>query len=181
VDVGALVSAGSTLLYRIAQSDTLRTYVNVPQGDAGSIHLGQPAHLTLSNFPGRRFLGKVTHMANALDPSSRTMLVELGVPNADGALLPGMYTEVDLTGAVPHPPLLVPAQALIIRSDGAQVAVVGPDGIIHLRKVAIGRDYGDRVEIIQGVTEGTTIVSVPGEAAQESARIVPENSENAKP
>ncbi len=181
VDVGALVTTGSTLLYRIAQSDTLRTYVNVPQGNAGSIHLGQPAQLTLSNFPGRRFLGKVTHTANALDPASRTMLVEVGVPNTDGALLPGMYAEVDLTGADPHPPLLVPAQALILRSDGAQVAMVDSDGIIHLRKVVIGRDYGDRVEIIQGVADGTTIVSVPGEVAQEGARIIPENSENAKP
>lgn len=181
VDVGALVSTGATLLYRIAQSGTLRTYINVPQENLGSIRLGQPAHLTLSNFPGRRFSGKVTHTANALDPASRTMLVEIGVPNADGALFPGMYAEVDLSGAVPNPPLLVPAQALLIRSDGAQVAVVDPDGIVHLRKVAVGRDYGDRVEIVQGVEEGAIILSAPGEGAQEGARIVPVSGENAKP
>lgn len=176
VDLGALVTTGSTLLYRIAQTETLRTYVNVPQDSASSVHVGQPAALTLSNFPGRRFLGKVAHTANALDPSSRTMLVEVDVPNADGALFPGMYAEVDLGGAALNPPLLVPAQALIVRSDGAQVAVVDPDGILHLQKVAIGRDYGDRVEIVQGVTEGTTILAAPGESAQEGVKIIPVGS-----
>jgi RND family efflux transporter MFP subunit len=180
VDVGALVTTGSTLLYRIAQAGDLRTYVNVPQADASSIHLDQAAQLTLSNFPGRRFLGKVTHMANSLDPSSRTMLVEVGVPNANGALLPGMYAEVDLTGAVGSPPIAVPSQALVIRADGAQVGVVDADGVVHLRKVTIGRDYGDRVEIIQGVAEGATILSAPGDAAQEGAKIVPVSGEGAK-
>ncbi len=180
VDVGALVSTGSTLLYRIAQTGTLRVYLNVPQSNASSIHAGQPAQLTLSNFPGRRFAGTVARTASALDPSSRTMLVEVGVPNADGALFPGMYAEVDLSSARLNPPLLVPAQALIIRSNGAEVAVVQPDGSVHLQKVEIGRDYGDRVEIVQGVTEGTTIVAAPGDAAQEGARIVPVSSAKAE-
>jgi len=172
VDVGALVSTGTTLLYRIAQTETLRTYVNVPQDNAGAIHLGQPAQITLSNFPGRRFNGKVARTANALDPSSRTMLVEVDVPNADGALFPGMYAEVDLSSARQNIPLLVPAAALIIRADGAQVALVSPEGVVHLRKISIGRDYGDRVEIAQGLEEGATIVSAPGDAAQEGAKIV---------
>lgn len=173
VDVGALVTTGTTLLYRISQTETLRTYVNVPQDNASSIHVGQSARLTLSNFPGRHFLGKVARTANALDPSSRTMLVEVDVPNSDGALFPGMYTEVDLGNAVANPPLTVPAQALVVRTDGAQVAVVQPGGILHLQKVTIGRDYGDRVEIVQGVTQGTTILSAPGDTAQEGAKIVP--------
>jgi RND family efflux transporter MFP subunit len=172
VDIGALVSTGSTLLYRIAQTGTLRTYVNVPQVNASAIHAGQAAQLTLSNFPGRRFTGTVARTANALDPTSRTMLVEVAVPNADGALFPGMYAEVDLGTARVNPPLLVPAQTLLVRSDGAQVAVVQPDGIVHLQKVAIGRDYGDRVEIVQGIAEGATILMVPGDTA-EGAKIVP--------
>jgi len=175
VDLGALVSTGSTLLYRIAQTGTLRTYVNVPQVNASSIHTGQAAQLTLSNFPGRRFLGTVARTANALDPSSRTMLVEVAVPNADGALFPGMYAEVDLSSARSNPPLLIPALALIVRSDGAQVAVVQADGTVHLQKVAIGRDYGDRAEIVQGIAEGATILMVPGDTA-EAAKIVPVDS-----
>jgi len=176
VDVGALVSTGTTLLYRIAQTGTLRMYVNVPQGNANSIRPGQTAQLTLSNFPGRRFPGTVARTANALDPTSRTMLVEIGVPNKDGVLFPGMYAEVDLGSARANPPLLVPAQALIVRSDGAQVGIVKPDGTVHLQKVEIGRDYGDRVEIVQGLAEGTIILATPGDAAQEGAKIVPVTS-----
>jgi RND family efflux transporter MFP subunit len=180
VDIGALVNTGSTLLYRVAQTGTLRTYVNVPQANASSIHAGQAAQLTLSNFPGRRFTGTVARTANALDPTSRTMLVEVAVPNSDGALFPGMYAEVDLNTARANPPLLLPAQALVVRSDGAQVAVVQPDGTVHLQKVAIGRDYGDRVEIAQGIAEGTTILMVPGDTA-EGAKIVPIDAGPAQP
>ena len=180
VDVGALVSTGSTLLFRIAQTGTLRTYLNVPQANASSVRVGQQAQLTLTNFPGRRFSGTVARTANALDPASRTMLVEVAVPNADGALFPGMYAEVDLSSAPLNPPLLIPALALIVRADGAQVAVVQND-VVHLQKVVIGRDYGDRVEIVQGVTEGTTILAAPGDAAQEGAKIAPVSSEPVKP
>jgi len=180
VDVGALVSTGTTLLYRIAQTHTLRTYVNVPQDNANSVHAGQPSQLTLSNFPGRRFPGAVARTANALDPASRTMLVEVDVPNPGGVLFPGMYAEVNLGNARPNPPLLVPARALIIRSDGAQLAVVQKDGIVHLQKIAIGRDYGDRVEVVQGVEEGTTILAAPGEIAQDGVKIVPVSSGGAQ-
>jgi RND family efflux transporter MFP subunit len=173
VDVGALVSTGNTLLYRIAQTRTLRTYVNVPQASANSVHVGQAATLTVSNFPGRSFRGSVTRTAKALDPASRTMLVEIGVPNTDGALIPGTYAEVDLSGSHANPPLVVPAAAIIFRTDGAQVAVVQPDATVHLQKVAIGRDYGDRVEILHGLADGATIVMVPGDAAREGAKIVP--------
>jgi RND family efflux transporter MFP subunit len=147
-------------------------YVNVPQGNANSVHVGQAAVLTVSNFPGRSFGGTVTRTANALDPASRTMLVEVDVSNADGALLPGMYAEVGLSGSHTNPPIVVPAAAIIFRTDGAQVAVVQTDGIVHLQKIVVGRDYGDRVEILQGVTDGATIVAVPGDAAREGAKVV---------
>jgi RND family efflux transporter MFP subunit len=173
VDVGALVSTGSTLLYRIAQTGRLRTYVNVPQASVNSVYVGQAAVLTVSHFPGRSFHGAVTRTANALDPATRTMLVEVDVPNEDGTLFPGTYAEVDLTSSRANPPLVVPAAAVIFRTDGAQLAVVQPDGIVHLQKITVGRDYGDRVEILQGVAEGATIIAVPGDVARESARIVP--------
>jgi RND family efflux transporter MFP subunit len=178
VDVGALVSTGTTLLYRIAQIGTLRTYVNVPQVSVDAVHVGQAATLTVSHLPGRTFAGTVARTANALDPASRTMLVEVDVPNRDGALFPGTYAEVDLSGSRPNPPLVVPAAAILFRSDGAQVAVVQPDRTVHLQRIAVGRDYGDRVEILQGLSEGTTIVAAPGDAAREGARIVPVNRED---
>ena len=173
VDVGALVSTGSTLLYRMAQIEKLRTYVNLPQDSANSIHVGQPAVLTVSNFPGRTFHGTVTRTANALDPASRTMLVEVDVPNSDRSLFPGMYADVDLSGARSNPPLVLPATTIIFRTDGAQVAVVQPDGTIHLQKITVGRDYGDRVEVLQGLSEGVDILTSPTDSAREGARIVP--------
>ena len=173
VDVGALVSTGNTLLYRIAQIGTLRTYVNVPQASVSAVHVNQAATLTVSHLPGRTFRGTVARMANALDPATRTMLVEVDVPNADGVLFPGTYANVDSSGSSPNPPLVVPAAAILFRRDGAQVAVVTPDHTVHLQKITVGRDYGDRVEILQGIAEGTTIVAVPGDAAREGVTIVP--------
>ncbi len=173
IDVGALVSTGSTLLYRIAQMENLRTYVNVPQSASNAIHVGQTATITTSSLPGRVFHGQVTRTAGALDAASRTLLVEVDVPNADGSLLPGTYTEVTLSGAHPDLALTVPASAVIFRNNGAQVAVVQPDSTLRLQKISVGRDYGDRLEILQGVREGETIVATPGDAARDGTHIVP--------
>jgi RND family efflux transporter MFP subunit len=173
VDVGALVNAGNTLLFRIAQTGTLRTYVSVPQANAGSIRPGQMAHLTVSNLPGRQFTGTVARTANALDPTSRTLLVELHVPNAEGVLLPGMYAQVDLSSTRTDPPLLIPSEALISRGDGAGVALVRPDHTVHLQKIQVGRDYGDRLEVIGGLQDGDTIIPNPGDAAREGIKVNP--------
>jgi RND family efflux transporter MFP subunit len=171
VDVGALVNSGNTLLFRIAQTATLRTYVNVPQNYAGSIRPGQPAILTVTNLPGRQFTGQIARSASALDPSSRTILVEVHVPNADGALLPGMYAQVELRSVRAEPPRLGPSDAMLVRSDGAQVAVVGADHIVHLQKIEVGRDYGDRLEVLKGLSEGQTIISNPSDDAREGLKV----------
>lgn len=173
VDVGALVNSGSTLLYRIAQTGTLRTYVNVPQTNASSIHLGQPARLTVTNLPGRTFTGIVARTANSLDPSSRTMLVEVQVPNADGALLPGMYAQVDLSSPRANAPLLIPGDALIVLATGTQVAIVRPDSTVHLQKIQVGRDYGDRLEVLSGLQMGDKIIANPGDSAREGVKVEP--------
>ena len=176
VDVGALVNSGSTLLYRIAQTATLRTYVNVPQAYADAVRPGQPALLTVANLPGRQFTGTVARTANALDPGSRTLLVEVQVPNMQNVLLPGMYARVDLSSARMDPPLSVPSEALMVRADGAQVAVVRPDHTVHLQKVEVGRDYGDRLEVLGGLQEGATVILNPGDAVQEGQKVAPARS-----
>ena len=176
VDVGALVNSGNTLLYRIAQTGTLRTYVNVPQTNASSIHVGQPARLTVTNLPGRTFTGTVTRTANSLDPSSRTMLVEVQVPNADGALLPGMYAQVDLSSPRVNAPLLIPGDALIVLATGTQVAIVRPDSTVHLQKIQVGRDYGDRLEVLSGLEMGDKIIANPGDSAREGVKVDPVTS-----
>ena len=173
VDVGALVNAGSTLLYRIAQMNVLRTYVNVPQSNADSIHSGQTAQLTVSNLPGRKFFGTVARTANSLDPNSRTMLVEVQVKNAEGVLLPGMYALVDLSSPRANPPVLLPGDALIVRADGTEVAVVRPDHTIHLQKIQVGRDYGDKLEIISGLEPGDLVIANPSDTVREGVKVDP--------
>jgi len=124
-------------------------------------------------LPGREFTGAVARTANALDPSSRTLLVEIQVPNADGALLPGMYAQVDLSSTRFNPPMLIPSEALIVRGDGARVALVRPDHTVHLQPIQIGRDYGDRLEVSGGLKEGDVIIPNPGDAAREGLKIDP--------
>ncbi len=172
IDAGTLVTTGATLLFRIAQVNTLRTYVNVPQNYASSVRQGQEALLTVSNLPGRQFRGTVARTSGALDPSSRTLLVEVHLPNSGNELLPGMYADVELTSVRAEPPLLVPSEALIVRAEGTQVAVVREDHTIHLQKIVPGRDYGDRLEVVRGLDEGAVVVANPGDLS-EGAKVDP--------
>ncbi len=173
VDVGALVNAGSTMLYRIAQTRVLRIFVNVPQTNADSIKAGQTAQLTVSNRPGRRFTGTVTRTAASLDPNSRTMLVEVQVPNSDGALLPGMYAQVDLSSPRTTPPLILPSDSLIVRAAGAQVALVRPDHTVHFQNIQVGRDYGDKLEVQSGLQEGDSVIANPSDIVREGLQVEP--------
>jgi len=171
VDVGVLVNSGNTLLFRIAQTGALRLYLNVPQTYASAVRPGQQARLSVSNLPGRQFTGTVARTSNALDPASRTLLVEVGLPNPDGALLPGMYAQVDLSSPRKNAPLMIPDDALIVRADGPQVAMVRTDNTVHLQKIEIGRDYGDRLEVMNGLEDGATIIANPGDTAREGAKV----------
>ncbi len=174
VDVGALVSEASTLMFRIAQTDRLRTYVNVPQSDAAGVHVGQTARLAVNDLGGRLFTGTITRTASALDPASRTLLTEVQVANTDGALLPGMYTQVDLTTPRKNAPLLIPGDTLVVRSSGPQVAVVDPSSrTIHFQPVQLGRDYGDKIEVLSGLEASQQVVVNPGDTVQEGAKVNP--------
>lgn len=173
VDVGALVSEANTLLFRIAQTDRLRTYVNVPQSDADSVHVGQIAHLAIQDLAGHPFSGTVTRTANSLDPATRTLLTEVQVVNSGGLLLPGMYAQVDLTTPRRHPSLLIPGDTLVVRSNGPQVGVVGADHIVHFQRLQLGRDYGDKIEVLSGLEAGQQVVVNPGDTVQEGAKVNP--------
>jgi RND family efflux transporter MFP subunit len=173
VDTGALVAEGSTLLFRIAQTDRLRTYVNVPQADSTSIRVGQKAELKIPDLPLKTFTGTVTRTANALDPATRTLLAEVQVPNEGGRLLPGMYSEVNFTTPRLEPPLLIRADALVVRGDGPHVAVVGGDDVVHFQAVQVGRDYGDQLEVLGGLAKGDRVVISPGDAVRENVKVRP--------
>jgi RND family efflux transporter MFP subunit len=173
VDTGALVAEGNTLLFRIAQTDRLRTYVNVPQADSTSIRVGQTAQLKIPDLPLKTFTGTVTRTANALDPATRTLLAEVQVPNQDGLLLPGMYSEVNFTTPRMEPPLMIRADALVVRGDGPHVAVVGDDGVVRFHAVQVGRDYGDQLEVLGGLEKGQRVVISPGDVVRENAKVRP--------
>jgi RND family efflux transporter MFP subunit len=173
VDTGALVAEGNTLLFRIAQTDRLRTYVNVPQADSTSVRVGQTAELKIPDLPLKTFKGTVTRTANALDPATRTLLAEVQVPNEGGLLLPGMYSEVNFTTPRMEPPLMLRADALVVRADGAHVAVIGDDNVVHFQAVQVGRDYGDQLEILGGLAKGQRVVVSPGDVVRENAKVRP--------
>jgi RND family efflux transporter MFP subunit len=173
VDTGALVNEGSTLLFRIAQTDRLRTFVNVPQADAVSIHVGQTAQLTITSLPEKKFNGTVTRTSNSLDPSTRTLLAEIQVSNSENLLLPGMYAQVNFSTPRAEPPVVIPGDTLILRADGPQVAVVGAGDVIHYTKVQIGRDYGDRMEVLSGISPGDRLVVNPGDTVREGVKVKP--------
>jgi RND family efflux transporter MFP subunit len=177
VDTGALVNEGNTLLFRVAQVDRLRVYVNVPQADASSIKQGMPARLQFPDLPRRTFDGLVTRTANALDPSTRTLLTEVQVSNAGGTLLPGMYADISFAVERKTAAAIIPGDTLVVRSDGPQTAVVDDAGTVHFAKIQLGRDFGPEVEVLKGLQEGQLVVVNPSDDVREGVKVKPVISE----
>jgi RND family efflux transporter MFP subunit len=173
IDVGALVNTGSTLLFRIAQTNPLRTYVNVPQVSAPGVRVGQNATLSTADLPDRKFNGVVTRTANSLDPASRTLLVEIQVPNPDGKLMPGTYAQVDLNLPRKDPPLLIPSDTLVVRPAGTQVALLDAKNTVHFQGITVGRDFGDRIEVLSGLKLGQRVIVNPNDSVQEGVKVHP--------
>jgi membrane fusion protein, multidrug efflux system len=158
-------------LYTLAQIDTVRLLVNVPQSVSSAIVVGQHAAVSVAERPGRTFTGTVSRTSEALDPASRTLLVEVRILNTDGALVPGLYADVHFQIDRSAAPLLVTANALVTRSDGPQVVEVRSDSTAHFSPITLGRDYGGEVELTDGVTEGATVVVNPSDDVIEGARL----------
>jgi len=173
VDDGALITATDTLLFRIAKNDVLRTFIDVPQITAPTIKVGDPASLQFIQFPSHPYQGKVTRTADSLNLNTRTLLTEVDVENKDGSLLPGMYATVtfDLPRTVHS--VFIPGEALMFRANGTTVAVVGQDNVIHIRKVAVGHDYGATLEIVSGLNVGEHIVVNPNDVTEEGMKVNP--------
>ena len=163
VDTGALIRAGgnASALFDLAQTDTLRIQVNVPQAYLRDIAIGSTVAIAVAEYPGRAFPGKVLRTSGAFDATTRTMLTEIEVPNRNGELFPGIHVDVQLTLAQANPPIVVPARAVIIRGEGLQVAEVDDANAIRLQKVQAGRDLGRTVEIVSGLSDGARIVTNP--------------------
>ena len=169
VDPGTLINAGnggtgSNEMFDLAQIDPMRVYVSVPQTYSPSIRAGLKACLSLSELAQRTFCGQVVRTANAIDPNTRTLLTEVDVPNATGALLPGAYAEVHFDVKLTGTHLSLPINALLFRPEGTLAAVVGQDNKIDFRKLTIGRDLGNAVEVLDGISADDRIVINPPDA-----------------
>jgi RND family efflux transporter MFP subunit len=164
-DIGDFIASGSgTQLFRMQQISPLRVYVNVPQAFADLVKIGTEGKLTLDEFPGRNFLGQVTDTAKAIDPTSRTLLTELQVPNQTGELFPGAYALISLQAANNSGILTIPSNALLFRSEGTAVGVVRANGQAQIRKIITNLNLGDRLEISQGLSEKDQVIVNPSDS-----------------
>jgi RND family efflux transporter MFP subunit len=160
IDNGSLVQSGSTFMFTLMHPDVIRTQVFVPQDEAFGVGPGVDAVVRVPEIPDRTFSGKVTRIATALQPGSRTLLTEIDVPNPDGALSPGIYCTVELYIPRKTPSMIIPADAVVFDRDALHVAVV-KNGAAHLQKITIARDFGKDVEVHDGVKPGDQVILNP--------------------
>ncbi len=176
-DVGQLVSnAAGTELFHIADVHKLRVFVQVPQAYAPSAQPGLDADVSFAERPDHPYPAKIVRTSNALDPATRTLRTELEVDNGKGELLPGAYAEVHFKLAGPADTLRIPANALIFRAEGMQVAAVTPDNKVQLKPVTLGRDFGTEVEVLSGVSRDERVIVNPSDSIGPDSvvRIAPE-------
>jgi membrane fusion protein (multidrug efflux system) len=175
VDVGSLVTSGSVKtvqkLFDLAQSNPVRVFVNVPQSDITRVQPGTSATVKVDEYPNETFTGKVTRDAGAFDQSSRTILLEVDVPNPDGRLYAGMYAHVTLAAPSTSPLLYLPDNTIVIDSKGTRVATVDASHKIHFKEVALGRDFGTKSEITSGLTPTDVVVQNPTDDLQEGMTV----------
>ncbi len=161
-DIGQLITAGSgPELFGMAQTDPLRVYVQVPQQYVHDIADGQKAQLTFLELPGRTFEATVTQTSGAVDPTTRTLQVELHVPNPKGEIFAGSYAQVRFNESAKPDALTISDNAIIFRAQGTQVALVGPDNKVKLRDVKVGRDFGDVIEVLDGLSPNDRVIDNP--------------------
>jgi RND family efflux transporter MFP subunit len=168
-DIGDLINSGSSTvpkadLFHMAQTDTLRVYVNVPEEFSQAVQPGQTeADIVLAEFPGRRFPGKLVRTADDINMSTRTLLVEVDVANPKGTLFTGSYAEVHLKVPAQSPTYLIPANTLLFRTENLQVGVV-QNGKVVLKNVTAGHDFGSEIEVIAGLNDHDQVIVNPSDS-----------------
>lgn len=165
IDSGDLiVAAGGKELFHLAQTGKLRVFVQVPQATARSVASGQTAEMTIPELPGRVFPAKVIRTAGVIADDSRTLLVELHVDNPNAEILAGSYARLRFTEAKTDAALTLPANTILFRPEGPQIGVVQSDGKVEIRRVKLGRDYGQTIEILTGVTPKDRVIVNPSDS-----------------
>lgn len=166
----SITTAGAGML-GIARTDTVRIQVSVPQSFVPALKTGGKANVSVRELPRRQFVGTITRMAGALDSVSRTQLVEVDLPNSDGALVPGMYAQVQISPVNPTQTLQIPGTALMVDANGVRVGVVKADNTVHMQKVVLGRDFGVTVEILKGLKGKERLVNNPSDLLQDGDHV----------
>jgi RND family efflux transporter MFP subunit len=187
IDDGALINAGSgssagVELFHIADVSKLRVYVQVPENYTPAVTPELKAELSFPQHPGKVFEASLTDTAHALDPTSRTLLVQFETDNANGELMPGGYTEAHLKLPTRSSTVRLPVNTLIFRSEGIQVATVDAEGKAQLKTITIGRDFGKAVEVVAGVGPGDTVIINPPDSliSNEAVHIAEPDKDAAK-
>jgi RND family efflux transporter MFP subunit len=175
-DIGQLIDSGASggqarSLFQVAAINKLRVFISVPQIYSQAANPGLIADLTFAEFPGRRFQGKLVRTSRSIDPTARTLNVEVDVDNAKGELFPGAYTEVHLKLKEGVPTMTIPVSALLFRQEGLRVAVAKSDNTAELEPVTLGRDFGDVAEITTGLTGQERIISNPPDSIIDGERL----------
>jgi len=175
VDIGTLISAGSNgnpqELFQIAETRIIRFFVEVPQTFFRQIHTNLKASISIREFPEKTFIGEVVRFARALDPTARTMRTELHVNNPKGEILNGLYSEVTFKMSPEKDSFIVPSNAVIIRSDGTQIAILDAENKAHIKTVHVGRDFGKTMEILDGLQENDRVIINPTEKIREGTQV----------
>jgi len=175
IDVGSLIQAGSSSssgwLFKISETETIRAHAAVPQSSMGMVKTGMTVDLVVPELGERVFPAKVVRSAGAFDAATRTMVVEMHVPNKGGPLLPGMYAQARINLVNAEPNLQVPINALMIGGEGSRVAVVDKNDVIHIKPVKIGRDFGKEVEILAGLADNDRVINNPRDSLAEGSKV----------
>jgi RND family efflux transporter MFP subunit len=177
-DFGDLVNAGNAgagrELFRISQNNVVRVFVTVPEEFSSEVKPGTKASMDVISLPNRRFAASVTRTADSIDANSRTLTVELDVPNSSGELLPGGYANVHFQLPLKVAPLVLPASTILFQADGPQVGIVNRQNQVELRKVTLGHDFGDTIEIMSGVRRGDALIANPPDSLTNGMRVAPQ-------
>lgn len=176
IEVGSLIAAGGgngAWLFRIAQSDTLRVFVGVPQSQMAVTKAGTEAEILVRELGSKPIAATVVRNAGAFDPTTRTLLTELRVPNADGRVYPGMYGQVRFHVKYAEPPIVVPVNALLVGGEGNRVAIVDSGDAVRIRPVKLGRDLGKEIEILEGLADNDRVVSNPRDNLEDGTKVKP--------
>ncbi len=175
IDTGQLIDTGAAKeLFHMQALNVLRVYTNIPQVYTSSLKLGSKIDVTFPEFPGRTFEGTLVRTSQAIDPASRTLLVEIDIDNRKGELLPGSLAQVHFKSPATQT-FIIPVSAIIFRREGTRVGVLGGDNIAHVVPVTIGEDDGATVQIVNGLKAGDLVIQDPPDSLIEGEKVSPQN------